>query len=78
MATMVRVLERGRWPYEITIKRGTSRTKEQCALFGSLNEEKTDVWLLPDPKLLQCLKHCGKGNPFCSDVNGWGPYTIGN
>jgi len=77
MSTMVLAL-RNRFPYQITKTRGRPRLADRCALMGYLDVEKSDVWTPPDAKFLQGPEMYGLHNPFCSDMNGWGPYTIGD
>lgn len=78
MATMAKMLLKSHYPYKVTIKRGAIRTKDRCALLKYFNMKKSDVWIQPDEIRLQGPESYGKINPFCSDMNGWGPFMIGD
>jgi len=66
------------YPFEISVQRGAIRTKDRGMLMKYLNVEMKDVWIKPDAKLFQGPVHYGLGNPFSSDMNGWGPMMVGD
>mmetsp|Transcript_7795 Transcript_7795/g.11881 ORF Transcript_7795/g.11881 Transcript_7795/m.11881 type:complete len:368 (+) Transcript_7795:87-1190(+) len=78
MATMVLMLSTHHYPYEVTIKKGEAIPTGRCELGKYFNMRMSDVWRQPDEKRLQGPVVYGKDNPFCSDMNGWGPYKIGD